>query len=157
ISPEDMNTHSSLSLASEKGAIHPGLLADSQGHVVTGAGAPVVLLHSSLGSKSQWAALAERLAPRYRVIALDLCGYGDNALPAPTASFRLDDEVRLVTDRLDDLVPAGVRFHVVGHSYGRVSCVATRAVPGRPCREPVVVRASRVPHAKRPGRNAGGL
>ena len=40
--------------------------------LVAGTGAPVVLLHSSLSSKSQWAALAERLAPRFRVIALDL-------------------------------------------------------------------------------------
>jgi len=87
------------------------------GYFVAGDGATVVLLHSSLGSKMQWSALAERLV-RYRVIAIDLCGYGDNALPARTTSFSLDDEVRLVHDRLERLVPAGTPVHVVGHSYG---------------------------------------
>src|SRR5947207_7315785 len=76
------------------------------------------MLHSWLSSKSQWGALAERLASRFRVIALDLCGYGDNAVPAMGTAFTLDDEVRFVTDRLDDLVEARVRVHLVGHSYG---------------------------------------
>ncbi len=88
--------------------------------LVAGTGAPVVLLHSSLSSKSQWAALAERLAPRFRVIALDLWGYGDNAMPSTPKSFTLDDEIRLVADRVDRLVPPHVRVHVVGHSYGGV-------------------------------------
>ena len=88
--------------------------------LVAGTGAPVVLLHSSLSSKSQWTALAERLAPRFRVIALDLCGYGDNVMPAASKPFTLDDEIRLVADRIDRLVPPHVRVHVVGHSYGGV-------------------------------------
>jgi len=115
------------------------------GCLVAGAGTPVVMLHASLGSKSQWMALAERLASRYRVIALDLCGYGDNDLPAGAASFTLEDEVRLVTDHLDRLVDADVRVHVVGHSYGGL--VALRFAQSRSDRvaslalyEPVVFR-----------------
>jgi pimeloyl-ACP methyl ester carboxylesterase len=88
------------------------------GYFVAGAGEPVVMLHSSLGSKSQWGALAEQLSTRFRVIALDLCGYGDNPVPSTTATFTLDDEVRLVTTHLDRLVAPQVRVHVVGHSYG---------------------------------------
>lgn len=88
------------------------------GYFVAGAGTPVVMLHSSLSSKSQWTALAERLASRYRVIAIDLCGYGDNAASANVASFTVDDEVRLVTDRLDHLVEPHNRIHLIGHSYG---------------------------------------
>ena len=88
------------------------------GALVVGAGAPVVLLHSSLSSKSQWTALTERLAPRFRVIALDLLGYGDNAMPSAPESFTLDDEVRLVGETIDRLLPPHVRVHVVGHSYG---------------------------------------
>ena len=65
------------------------LVETGHGYWATGDGAPVVLLHSSLGSKSQWSALVERLASRFRVIALDLCGYGDNALPASSESFTL--------------------------------------------------------------------
>src|SRR5690348_8143947 len=60
------------------------------------AGEPVVLLHSSLSSKSQWTSLCERMSTRFRVIALDLWGYGENAMPAFTQRFTLDDEVRLV-------------------------------------------------------------
>jgi len=114
------------------------------GHFIAGAGAPVVMLHASLGSKSQWTKLAERLAPRYRVIAIDLCGYGDNEAPA-TAPFTLDEEVRHVMDRLDPLVGTHTRFHVVGHSYGGL--VALRLAQRRSERvaslslyEPVVFR-----------------
>jgi pimeloyl-ACP methyl ester carboxylesterase len=88
------------------------------GYFVVGTGDPVVMLHSSLGSKSQWTALAEQLSNRCRVIALDLCGYGDNPAPSTAATFTLDDEVRLVTAHLDRLVAPQVRVHVVGHSYG---------------------------------------
>jgi pimeloyl-ACP methyl ester carboxylesterase len=96
-----------------------GMGCEGPGYLVTGNGAPVVLLHASLGSKSQWTRLAQRLASRYRVIALDLCGYGDNALAAATrAPFMLDEEVRFIVERLDRLVDAHARIHVVGHSYG---------------------------------------
>ena len=88
------------------------------GYFVAGTGMPVVMLHSSLGSKGQWSALAEQMSARYRAIAVDLCGYGDNPAVAPSASFTLDDEVRLVLDRLDALVEPHVRVHVVAHSYG---------------------------------------
>jgi pimeloyl-ACP methyl ester carboxylesterase len=91
---------------------------ERQGYFVAGTGTPVVMLHSSLGSKSQWTGLAERMASRFRVIAVDLCGYGDNTLAKTEASFSLDDEVALVAARLDHLVDATDRVHVVGHSYG---------------------------------------
>jgi pimeloyl-ACP methyl ester carboxylesterase len=102
---------------------------DRPGYFVAGAGEPVVMLHSSLGSKSQWTALASRLATRFRVIALDLCGYGDNPAPSAATAFALDDEVRLVTERLDRLVASRVRVHVVGHSYGGL--VALRLAQSR--------------------------
>jgi len=92
----------------------------SQGYAMAGDGSPVVMLHSSLASKSQWTGLAERLATRYRTIAIDLCGYGDNALPDNRATFSLDDEVRRVGALLDRLVPPHAALHVVGHSYGGV-------------------------------------
>ena len=88
------------------------------GYFVAGTGSPVVMLHSSLGSKGQWSALAERMSTRYRAIAVDLCGYGDNPPIVSSASFTLDEEARLVLDRLDALVEPHVRVHVVAHSYG---------------------------------------
>ena len=113
-----MNTHTALHRAPDIDAPRARALARRARCLVAGTGDPVVLLHSSLSSKSQWAALAERLAPRFRVIALDLCGYGDDAMPAASKPFTLDDEVRFVADRVDRLVSPHVRVHVVGHSYG---------------------------------------
>src|SRR5947207_2311676 len=97
----------------------PKFMPGSQsGYFVVGTGDPVVMLHSSLGSKSQWTALAAQLSSRFRVIALDLCGYGDNPAPSTAATFTLDDEVRLITAHIERLVAPHVRVHVVGHSYG---------------------------------------
>ena len=91
--------------------------AATPGCAVAGAGSPVVLLHSSLASKSQWTALVERFAGRYRTLAIDLAGYGDNALPAQP-KFTLDDEVRLVAAHVDRVAGRHARVHVIGHSYG---------------------------------------
>jgi pimeloyl-ACP methyl ester carboxylesterase len=113
-----MKKQTELHVISRFGTPSEGVPPELPGCVVAGAGQPVVLLHSSLSSKSQWSDLAARLAPRFRVIALDLCGYGDNPMPAASRPFSIDDEVRLVADRLDRLVPPQVRVHVVGHSYG---------------------------------------
>jgi pimeloyl-ACP methyl ester carboxylesterase len=80
------------------------------------------------------------------VIALDLCGYGDNEGKGAKAPFTLDEEVRLVMATLDRLVEPHVRIHVVGHSYGGL--VALRLAQSRRGRvaslslyEPVVFRA----------------
>ncbi len=41
-----------------------------------GAGPPVVLIHSSVSGNRQWRALADALKDRYRVLAINLYGYG---------------------------------------------------------------------------------
>jgi len=62
------------------------------GFVAIGRGQPVLLLHATMSSKSQWRSLAERLAARFLVVAADLHGYGDNpALPERT-DFTVDDD-----------------------------------------------------------------
>ena len=84
-------------------------------YVDTGAGQPVVLLHSSTGSKGQWQAALAAWADRYRVIAPDLLGYGDSDPWRGPRPLTLADEVECVgaviarTDR---------PVHLVGHSYG---------------------------------------
>lgn len=114
-----MNTNnSSANAVFDPGVAPPNLLTCQHGYFVAGTGTPVVMLHASLSSKSQWTALAERLASRFRVIAIDLCGYGDNAVPTAHSRFTLDEEVRIVNARLDELVKGRVRVHVVGHAYG---------------------------------------
>src|SRR4029450_8503019 len=101
----DMNTRLPPGILSAVGAAHPGFPASRPGYFVAGAGAPVVMLHSSLGSKSQWTVLADRLSRRFRVIALDLCVYCDNKAITAGASFTLDDEGPPCTARL---APVGV-------------------------------------------------
>ncbi len=105
---------------------------------------PVVMLHASLSCKSQWDPLAEALAARYEPIALDLVGYGGQALPPPAPAFTIDDETRVVEQQLKGLV--GTRpYHIVGHSYGAL--VALRLAQRQPARvaslslyEPVALR-----------------
>ena len=86
----------------------------------TGAGEPVVLLHSSACSSAQWRRLSETLSERFRVIAPDLVGYGGSDPWAGPGSLRLSDEAALVGQALaDDLGPGyDGPLHLVGHSYG---------------------------------------
>src|SRR6185295_16346028 len=87
---------------------------------VEGYGPPVVLLHSSMSSKNQWNELIESLRGSFRLIAIDLMGYGDSAMSPASAGYRLDDEVRLVEGVLSRELRPGEAFHLVGHSYGGV-------------------------------------
>jgi pimeloyl-ACP methyl ester carboxylesterase len=80
-----------------------------------GRGEPVILLHSSLSSSRQWRKLQQQIGHRYRLLGLDLLGYGDTSMPAETNDFSFDHEVDLV-ERLMDRVQTPV--HLVGHSYG---------------------------------------
>ena len=115
------------------------------GYSVTGTGPTVLLLHASLGSKAQWRALTERLSSRFRVIAVDLWAYGDNAdWPAPTP-FSLDDELQVVAECLERLMRLRDPVHVVGHSYGglvalRLAASKVRRVASLTLYEPVVAR-----------------
>ncbi len=83
-----------------------------------GSGPAVVLLHSSLGSKSQWRGLAERLARSHRTLSIDLLGYGDAPAPGDYAAFSLDTEVHRVLALVAQRLRPGERFQLVGHSYG---------------------------------------
>ena len=76
---------------------------------------PVVLLHGITGHARVWDHLAERLAPRHRVVVLDQRGHGDSD-PAPDDDYRVgtmaDDVAAFVGSlRLD-------RFALLGHSMG---------------------------------------
>jgi pimeloyl-ACP methyl ester carboxylesterase len=98
-----------------------------------GAGPPVLLLHSSMSSKSQWRDLFETLGQDHRVIAVDLHGCGDTEpAPSPTCDFRLAHEVALVNTVLARELGAGERLHVVGHSYGAIVALKlAQQTPGR--------------------------
>jgi len=76
-----------------------------------GQGPPVLLVHGSAASRRFWRALVERLAPRYRVIAPDLLGYGESAWHSGIRATDLD-----VVSAFARAV--GEPLHLVGHSYG---------------------------------------
>jgi pimeloyl-ACP methyl ester carboxylesterase len=57
----------------------------------------------------------DRLAGRFRVIAVDLYGSGKTAAWPHDQPMRLDDEVALLRSVF---LAAGDRFHLIGHSYG---------------------------------------
>jgi pimeloyl-ACP methyl ester carboxylesterase len=80
-----------------------------------GSGTPVVCIHSSASSSGQWRALMERLADRFRVIAVDLYGAGKTAAWPQDHPMHLDDELTLLSSVFR---AAGDRFHLIGHSFG---------------------------------------
>jgi len=93
---------------------------ESVGALVEGRGTAVVLLHSSLSSKKQWRDLIQQMRASYRLIAIDLHGYGEAPPPPSKRGLTLDDEVDLIQSVLASTLRADERFHLVGHSYGGV-------------------------------------
>lgn len=90
-----------------------------------GDGPLVVCLHSSAGSGQQWQALAETLAPRFRVACVDSFGHGRSPAADAGADVLAQDAAGLApaiaraggaVDRGLDGAAGGV--HLVGHSYG---------------------------------------
>ncbi len=72
---------------------------------------PALLIHSGGFTSRQWRKLGELLAPRHRVIAPDLLGYGPERWPVGKP-FHFREDVAKLAELLDE--PADL----VGHSYG---------------------------------------
>ncbi|MFI8086216.1 alpha/beta fold hydrolase [Kitasatospora sp. NPDC086009] len=79
-------------------------------------GAPPLLLLHALGERAtDWAGVLPDLAPRHRVLALDLRGHGDSGRPGRYGVEPMRDDVLAFLDAL------GLdRVDVVGHSMGGV-------------------------------------
>lgn len=87
-----------------------------------GAGEPVVLVHSSVSGNRQWKRLVQDLQPHYRVIALNLFGYGETTTWKGPSRQTMADQAGLVLKLVADF-PGPVRL--VGHSFGgSVACQA---------------------------------
>ncbi len=84
-------------------------------HGDEGQGAPVVLIHSSVSANRQWRALAEALKDRYRVLAINLFGYGETTTWPGTSPQSLYAQAQLVLALCDGI---GHPVHLVGHSFG---------------------------------------
>jgi pimeloyl-ACP methyl ester carboxylesterase len=91
------------------------LSAGEISYVDEGDGPAVVLLHGFPTHADLWRNLAPLLAPRFRVVAPDLLGYGRSGKPE-AADLSMPAQARYVRELLDRL---GVReFAVVGHGFG---------------------------------------
>lgn len=80
-----------------------------------GAGAPVVLLHGGSGSWRHWARNIPALARSWRVIAADLPGLGESAMPPDPAS--IDNIADVLSEGLRIILGAA-RYRLVGFSFG---------------------------------------
>lgn len=94
-----------------------------------GQGFPLVLLHGAASSLHTWEAWAQELSKDYRVIRLDLPGFGLTG-PNSTKDYSMAWNVRFLATFLDKLnVPA---CYLAGNSYGgRIAWEFTYANPAR--------------------------
>jgi pimeloyl-ACP methyl ester carboxylesterase len=84
-------------------------------HTDDGHGQAVVLIHSSVSANRQWRALTDALQDRYRVLAINLFGYGKTTPWSGTSPQSLYAQAQLVLalcEQIDGPV------HLVGHSFG---------------------------------------
>jgi len=79
-----------------------------------GNGPFVLCIHSFSSSSAQYQGLMQRLAPRFRVVAVDLYGHGRSPSWLGERRFTLADEAA----PLEALLPDDAPVHLVGHSYG---------------------------------------
>lgn len=80
-----------------------------------GKGDPLVLVHGFGANKDNWTRVAKYLTPHFRVVALDLAGYGESS-----RNFKLNYTISAQADRLYGFVKAlGLTsFHLGGSSMG---------------------------------------
>jgi 2-succinyl-6-hydroxy-2,4-cyclohexadiene-1-carboxylate synthase len=97
---------------------------------VGGAGRPLLLLHGFTGSAAAWLALAARLAPHRRTVAVDLIGHGQSDAPADAERYRMEQCVADLLALLDTMQIA--QTDVLSYSMGgRVALQMAAAAPAR--------------------------
>jgi pimeloyl-ACP methyl ester carboxylesterase len=93
----------------------------------TGTGPAVILLHSSASGLRQWKRLIDDLGGRYRILAVNLFGYGTTSAWPPADPQTLADQATLVAAvaaRVDGPVT------LVGHSLGGAVALETALALG---------------------------
>jgi esterase len=109
-----------------------------------GAGPPLAILHGLFGSGRNWASIAQRLAERHRVIAIDLRNHGASPW-AETMDYReMADDVRsTLRGRGHD------RFSLLGHSLGGKVAMVAALEDGAAIERLIVVDIAPVAYAAR--------
>ena len=93
-------------------------------HIATaGEGFPLILLHQTPRSWDEYRELIPLLAPHYRVIAMDMYGFGQSAkFPAPHTIEKFSEGVIALADAL------GIqKFNLMGHHTGAIVAFETTA------------------------------
>jgi len=86
---------------------------------VGGQGAPLLLLHGHPQSHAMWHRVAGTLAQRFRVVAMDLRGYGDSSRPAPDETHAAHSKRAMARDAVSVMAQLGhARFAVCAHDRG---------------------------------------
>ncbi len=111
-------------------------------------GPPIVILHGFLGSSQNWAGMGRRLAPRGRVLAVDLRNHGSSPHQRPhSLAACVEDlrefceihslhDVRLIGHSMGGLVAMGFALRHPGLTAGVASIdIAPRAYPSDHARE----------------------
>lgn len=80
----------------------------------TGEGFPVVFLHGFCETSDIWSGIQSKLSKNYRVITLDLPGFGGS--PILNYSFSLDDVAKEIKSFLDSIHLT--KYVLIGHSLG---------------------------------------
>jgi pimeloyl-ACP methyl ester carboxylesterase len=98
-------------------------------YVDQGEGPPILLVHGLGGSWRNWLENIPFLSDSYRVVALDLPGFGLSPMPGEPISMPAYGDFIL---RFADAVGLGPETYLVGHSMGGfISSEAVTTAPGR--------------------------
>ena len=76
-----------------------------------GQGQPVIAIHSSVSANRQWRTLTETLRDRYRVLAVNLFGYGETTPWPGTSPQSLYAQAQLIVALWEE---SRGRVHIVG-------------------------------------------
>lgn len=112
------------------------------GYEVHGDGPVVLLVHSSVSGRRQWRSLTQLLAPRYRVVAVDLIGYGDTPPWHAQREQRLSDQAALLHAIAEEV---GEPAAIVGHSFGASVALCAAATLGDRLRRLVLIEPNPFP------------
>lgn len=80
-----------------------------------GDGQPVIAIHSSVSGNRQWRALTDDLKDRYRVLAVNLFGYGQTTHWPGSCPQSLYAQAQLILALCAEL---GTTVSLIGHSFG---------------------------------------
>jgi haloacetate dehalogenase len=86
---------------------------------IGGSGPALLLLHGHPQTHAMWHRVADALAQRFSVVALDLRGYGDSSRPAPDARHLNHSKRTMAADALAVMRRLGhAQFFVAAHDRG---------------------------------------